>query len=729
MKNTILTLFSFLLVLINSTIAQEFKKINIDDFLNGTFYPNYLYELRWMKNGQYYTALEDNMIVKYQVMNGQAVDTLYDGNKFDLAIEEYSFSADEKQLLIATGIKRIYRRSYTAIYYVHNLKEELPRKLSEDPISYATFSPDGKMIAFVRDNDLYFTKLVNMTETRVTSDGVKNKVINGSTDWVYEEELYLTKAFFWSPDNRKIAFYRFDESKVKEYNMQVWNAPKLYPSDYRFKYPKAGEENSVVDIYVYDLEENTKQKMDLGKDADIYVPKITWTQDPNMLAVQRLNRLQNSLDIMHCDIEDGYSEVIFTDRSNKYIDINYCSELIYLNDGEHFILSSERDGFKHFYLHGVVDGQVRAKITYGQWEADEIVALDQSGKTPVVYYTSSEGDSDLADQNRHLYKVNVFGKGRTKLSTTVGINSANFSPDCKYYILYNHSQEQPYKIDLVDNKKGTVVKNLKENSELTLKHEEYGVNPKRYFTFKGRSNFELHGYLIPPTNFDSTKQYPVLVYQYSGPGVQVVRNSWGGRHFYWHQMLAQQGYIVAVVDTRGMSGRGEKFKKCTYKNLGKLEIQDLISTAKFLGNQPFVDKSRIGIWGWSYGGYMSSLALMKGQGLFKMAIAVAPVTSWRFYDTIYTERFLQKPNDNPEGYDSYSPLGNAAELKGEYLLIHGTGDDNVHVQHAIALQQELIKAGKQFQSFFYPDRAHGIGGKANRKHLYHMMTNFVQKNL
>ena len=722
-----LAIYFLLLVIPPTSIkAQEIKKITVEDFtVNGTFTPNYLYELRWMKDGTFYTALENNMIVKYQVADGKAVDTVYDGNKHNLQIDEYFFSSDEKQLLIATDMEYIYRRSYTAIYYVKGLKEEIPTQLSEKRISYATFSPNGKMVAFVRDNDLFYTKLSNFSEYRVTDDGKKNNIINGSSDWVYEEELRLTKAFFWSPDNEKIAYYRFDEGHVKEYNMQIWSPDSLYPSDYKFKYPKAGEQNAFVDVFVHDLENNTTVRMDLGEDRDIYVPKVVWTKHPNKLAIKRLNRLQNRLDVLHCDIDDGYADVVFTDRSKTYVDVNYCSELIYLDNGEHFVMSSEREGYKHFYLHSVIDGQVRSKVTYGQWEAEGLVGIDQSSKKAIFYYTSTQ-DSHL---ERHLYKVDMNGKGRTRLSTETGINSASMSPDFKYYILYNHSNEAPYQIDLIDNRKGLMVKNLVENSSLLETHDAYGIQPKRFFTFEGGKNTQLNGYLVVPQDFDSTHQYPILIHEYSGPGVQMVRNNWTGNHFYWHQMMAQQGYLVAVVDTRGMDGRGTEFKKCTYKNLGKLELEDLMATADFLGDQPFVNRERIGIWGWSYGGYMSALSMMKGKGKFKCGISVAPVTNWRFYDTIYTERFLQKPQDNPEGYDDFSPLNNAADLDGQFLLIHGTGDDNVHIQNSIALQNKLVQFGKQFQSFFYPDQAHGLSGRSTRLHLYQLMTSFIKSNL
>ncbi|UXP33710.1 S9 family peptidase [Reichenbachiella agarivorans] len=721
MKQLLTILFLSLAV---SSVAQ--KKITVEDFTEkGTFRSDYLSSLNWMNNGLYYSALEDNQILRYNVTTGASDSILVDGNKLNIKISDYEFSDNEKKILLLTEQKFIYRRSYTAEYYVYTFEGSELKKLSNGGRqSYATFSPDNSMVAFVRENNLYYVKLVNMSEYAVTKDGKFGSIINGSTDWVYEEELYLTKAFEWSPDSKKIAFFRFDESQVKEYNLQYWDNGALYPRDYRYKYPKAGEDNAVVEVFIHQLAKNENVKVKTGKETDVYYPKMQWTQDANMLSLMQLNRLQNKLDIYHVNAQSGVMTLVFTDKSKTYLDVTYAHELIYLNNGTHFLYSTEREGYKHYYLHRM-DGQMQNPITKGNWEAEEFVGLDQSSKTPVLYYISTEGSS----MERHLYKVDIKGKGKMKLSTKAGTNSVDMSKDFKYYIAYNSSSTTPLEISLVSTKTNKLIKVLKDNQALKDRIQAYQLSEKIFFQIDGADQNQLNAYMLQPANMDSTKKYPVLIYQYSGPGSQNVTNSWSGGHYYYHQMLVQNGYIVVCVDSRGTGGRGEAFKKMTYMNLGKMEVEDMFASAKFLGKMSFVDSNRIGIWGWSYGGHMSSLAMMTGDGIFKAGVAVAPVTNWRFYDTIYTERYMRKPQDNPEGYDSNSPNTYAQQLKGNFLLIHGTGDDNVHFQNAVMLQESLIQANKQFDSFYYPDKAHSLYGGKTRTHLYTMMTNWIMSNL
>lgn len=717
-------LILLLLLMTQAVFAQ--KKIEIANISDGTFSQKTIRNVNWMNDGQFYTALADNKIIRYDITGEEPDSIIFDGSDKSVIIDDYEFSADEKQMLLMTGRKSIYRRSYTALFYAVNFKDKSFEPLSENGRqSYATFSPDGKMVAFTRDNNLFMVRLVNMAEMQITEDGKKNEIINGSTDWVYEEEFSLTKAFFWSPDSRRIAYMRFDEREVKEYNMQKWNNVSLYPEDYKFKYPKAGEANSLMAVKIFDIEESEFVDVNLGKETDIYIPRVQWTKNNTLLSILRLNRLQNKLDVMHADARTGSVEVVFTDRSRTFIDMNYVDDLIYLNDGRYFLISSERKGYKHFFLH-TMDGQTANQITSGLWEATELVGLDQSSKTAVLYYTSTE----LSPKDRALYKINIKGSGKELLSPeTGGWVRADMSKDFKYYLQYLTLPETPVQVSLIEAKTNEPVKVLEDNNELVKKHEEYGLAQKQYFTFETVNKTKLDGYLLQPADFDSTRQYPVLIYQYSGPGSQNVTNNYAGGHYIWHQLLVQEGYIVAVIDTRGTGGRGEEFKKLTYKELGKLEVEDHIAGGKFLGSLPFVDKDRIGIWGWSYGGYMSSLAMFKGAEVFKTGIAVAPVTTWRFYDTVYTERYLQRPQDNPSGYDNNSPLSHVEKLKGNFLLIHGTGDDNVHFQNSVAMQEALIDAGKDFRSFYYPDKAHGIRGDKTRDHVYMMMTNFIKEKL
>ncbi|WP_421874219.1 S9 family peptidase [Marinoscillum sp.] len=703
-------------------IASAQKQISVDNITDRTFSQQSVRSVNWMNDGQFYSALSQNKVQKYDVTTGEVVEVIVDGEKLDIAINDYRFSADESQVLLLTERKSIYRRSFTAVYYVYDRTSSRSQKLSDGVQSYATFSPDGSKIAFTRDNNLFYKDLASGREVAITTDGEFNKIINGSSDWVYEEELYITKAFEWSVDSKKIVYYRFDESNVKEYNMPLWNDAALYPEDYVYKYPKAGEDNSVIELFVYHLDDAKNVPVNIGEETDIYIPRVYWTEDANLISVQRLNRLQNKLDILHVNASTGDSKVVLTDQSETYIDFTFCDDLTYLENGKQFLFSSEKSGYKHFYLYNM-DGSLVRQVTSGEFEAVSLVGLDQSPKTPVLYYTSTE----VSALERHFYSIDLKGKNKKKLSAAAGTSYINMSNDCSYYMNYHSAADQPLSVSLYKTAGNQLIKVLEDNADLAKVTEDYGLSDKEFFTFKTENGTSLNGFYLKPKDFSAGKEYPVLLYQYSGPGSQNVSNSWSGSHFIFHQYLVQQGYIVAVVDTRGTGYRGEAFKKTTYKQLGKYETEDLIATGKFLASQPFIDAKRVGVWGWSYGGYMSSLAILKGSDVFSTAIAVAPVTTWRFYDTIYTERYLQRPQDNASGYDDNSPIFFADQLKGKFLLVHGTGDDNVHFQNAIALQNELIKADKQFESFYYPDKAHSLSGR--RGHLYQMMADFLLENL
>lgn len=698
------------------------KQITVEDFTsNNIFSAKSVRGIRWMNDGQYYSALKNNAIIKFDVTTGDNVQTILDGNAIDpnITISDYAFSKDEQQILLLTDRKSIYRRSYTAIYYVYNLLDKSMNKLGGGRQSYGTFSPDGSKVAFTRENNLYYVDLSDMKEVQVTQDGKTNQIINGSTDWVYEEELSLTKAFFWSPDSKKLAFYRFDETNVREYNMQVWHEGQLYPEDRKYKYPKAGEVNSVVEIKIFSLDNSNTTGVDIGTETDIYIPRVAWTQNPELLSVRRLNRHQNKMEVLHADAGTGKTQLILTDEAKTYVDVE---TLIYLEDGKHLVTTSEQSGFKHIYLY-TMEGKLVRQITSGNWDVASFVGFDQKSKGQKVYFTSYE-ETPL---EQYFYSINLSGKKKLKLSTEKGVNRVNMSKDSKYYLNYNSSAVSVNKVELFQTKGNLLIKLLEDNADLNAKIKEYGFVEKEFFTFNTIDGTSLNGYMLKPTNFDEGKKYPVLMYQYSGPGSQSVSNSWGSRT--WHQLLVQKGYMIVVIDGRGTGGRGAEFKKQTYKQLGKLEVEDQIAGAKYLARLSYVDPARIGIWGWSYGGYMSSLAILRGNDVFSTAIAVAPVTSWRYYDSIYTERFLQTPQENPEGYDENSPATYAANLKGKFLLIHGTGDDNVHFQNSVALQDALIAAGKQFTSFYYPDRAHGIRSRNAQLHIYTLMTNYILENL
>ncbi len=572
-------------------------------------------------------------------------------------------------------------------------------------------------MGFVRDNNIYFKDLNKNELVQVTTDGKKNEIINGFADWVYEEELSLTRSFFWSPDGNKIAYLKFDESEVPMYNMQIWRG--LYPQDYRYKYPKAGEKNSDVTIHIYDLPSGKTSEINVGDETDIYFARLQWLPTGNTISVTRLNRLQNKRDIFHCEANSGNCHLVYYENTDTYIDIDRVDDLTYLQDGKSFIISSEKSGFKHLY-HYDITGKLIAQITEGNWMVDKFNGIDE--KKGLLYFTSTM-DSPI---ERQLYVTDLKGKRLKKLSELPGVHSITFSHDFKYYI-DNHSSAFLPPSTILYSAQGKILNILAENSEYEKQTKEYGFARMKFFSIPIAPGDSLNAYIMLPVDFDENKKYPMLMYVYGGPGSQSVMNRWNRNM--WHHFLTRQGYIVVGVDNRGTGGRGRAFQDITYKNLGKVESEDIIASAKYLAKYPFIDENRIGIWGWSYGGYMSSLCLMIGHDIFKAAIAVAPVTNWRFYDTIYTERYLQRPQDNPSGYDDYSPVNHVDELEGAFLLIHGTGDDNVHFQNTVELQNALIKANKQFSSFFYPNRNHGIYGGNTTLHLYTMMSNFILGNL
>lgn len=712
--------------------GQEKSMLTLEDiYKKRIFKTNSVRGLRWMKNGSFYTSLKRNDktqlqdILKYATTTGEIVDTLVHGEnlvlmkgKTPISIKSYQFSKDESQVMISTQVERIYRRSSKAINYIYDIdKNKLHLLVDGDKQSYATFSPDGKNVAFVRENNLYIKDLSTDKFITVTTDGKKNEIINGFADWVYEEELSLSKSFFWSPDGKMIAFLKFDETKVPVYNMQKWNG--LYPEDYKFKYPKAGETNAAVTVHIYNLENGKTREVIIGDEEDIYLARLQWLPVGNTISVIRLNRLQNKLDIFHADATNGKAEIVFTDQAETYIDIDQVDDLTYLADEKSFLISSEKTGYKHLY-HYSIDGKLINQITNGSWGITDFEGINHDKN--LLYFTSTE----VSSMERHLYVTDLKGKKRKKLSKESGTHSVSFSSDFKFYIDTYSSVSTP-STTILYNAKGKEVKVLAENSAYKKQTEDYGFARTELFKIGIETGDSLNAYIMKPVDFEEGKKYPVLMNVYGGPGAQSVMNRWNSNA--WHHYLTQQGYIIVCVDNRGTGGKGRDFQHVTYKQLGKYESEDQIASAKYLANLSYIDGSRIGIWGWSYGGYMSSLAILLGNDVFKAAIAVAPVTNWRYYDTIYTERYLRKPQDNPSGYDDYSPKTHAYKLKGSLLLIHGTGDDNVHFQNAVELQNALINANKQFDSFYYPDRNHGIYGGNTQLHLYKMMTNFILEKL
>ena len=719
-------LFGLLFLCSFSLSAQ--KEITLADiWQNGTFAQKSIQNLNWAADGQSYLELKAGKIIKTNIQDPSKSEVLFDekGTKTasgeTIRVQKFSLSNDEQKILIGTASEPIYRRSSTETNYVFDrATQRLTLLAAGGKQMHASFSPDGKKVGFVRENNLYWVDLTTGTEKAVTTSGKLNSIIHGVCDWVYEEEFSFSKAFSWSPDSKKIAFYTFDESQVPVYNMQMWG--DLYPKDYRYKYPKAGEANSIVNLSIANIENTSIQKVDVGPIKDQYIPRMKWTKSSDVLAFIRLNRLQNHMELIHHSISKSNETIVYEEKSDTSIEIESIgNDITYLNDQKSFIFTSEKSGFKHIYLQDFTTGKQQL-ITQGNWEVDDLYGFDE--KTKTLYFNSTE----RTPIGRDVYQIQLNGTGKKLIAGNTGTNTATFSPDFSYYILTHSSAKSPSKMTLNHIKTGQM-RVLEDNASLASKVAEYGISTREFFEIPLANGDHLNGYVIKPANFDATKKYPVLMHVYGGPGSQQVLDSFPGADFFWYQMLLKKGYLIYCIDNRGTGARGVAFKKITYQNLGKIEVEDQIFAAKYLGGLPHVDASRIGIWGWSYGGFMSANCLMQGASVFKAAISVAPVTNWRFYDSIYTERYQRTPQENPRGYDDNSPVNHVDKLKGNLLLVHGTGDDYVHFQNSVALEEALIKANKQFQSFYYPNRNHGIYGGNTRLHLYQMMTNFLEKNL
>ena len=719
-------------LVISSAQAQEAKKITLEDILvKGTFRAQSVSGLRSMKDGEHYTTLENGkQIVKYSYKTGKEVAVFFDIAKVPDApitsFSDYELSNDETKILLTTDVKRIYRHSFTATHYVWNLVTEEFTPLSEKGAQQVpTFSEDGERIAFVRDNNIFIKSLKFGTENQVTFDGEKNKIINGVPDWVYEEEFSYNKALWWSPDTKFLAFVRFDETQVPEFTMPLYSGEKphlkefqLYPGEETFKYPKAGEKNSKVTVLVHELRSKTNMKVDIGEDEDIYVPRLKWTPDANNVVVMRVNRLQNKLDVLYANPYTGDSRQFFTEKNKRYIDENFYDNFVFLEDGK-FVINSERDGWSHLYLFDNNAFEL-AQLTKGKFDVTKFYGFD---KVRNVYYYQAAAESPL---RREVYFTSQDGKKKGKISTQQGTNNVDFSSNYNYYINYFSSSKTPTRITLHDNK-GTQIRVLQDNTVLNNTMKVLALPQKEFFTFTTAQGVELNGYMIKPEGFDASKKYPVVMTQYSGPNSQSATDSWSS--IGWENYLAQEGFLVACVDPRGTAARGEDFRKITYRQLGKYESDDQVESAKYLGTLPYVDKRNIAIFGWSYGGFMTLMCMEKGGEIFKAGISVAPVTSYRFYDSVYTERYMGLPQDNAEGYDENAPLAHAGDIKGRLLIVHGSADDNVHAQNTYEFTEKMVQAGVQFDMAIYTNRDHGIRGGNTSMHLYTKMTNFLKEQL
>lgn len=729
--------FTLLLLAIFVTGIQAQQKVTLRDIAQGTYRAQGISGLKPMLDGEHYTQISSDhkRIVKYSFKTGEEVGTLFDvttARDCDLkSFDDYILSPDEKQILIQTETKPIYRHSFTAVYYIYNVKNNKMEPLSNNgPQQVPLFSPDGNQIAFVRNNNIYLVKLLfGNSESQVTKDGEYNHVLNGIPDWVYEEEFSFNRAFDFSADSKMIAYVRFDESAVPMFSFPWYKglAPEktsyaTYPGAYEYKYPKAGEVNSKVSVHTYDIKSHVTRKMDLQIDSDGYIPRIKFTSDPEKLAIMTLNRHQNRLDLYMANPRSGLCKVAIRDEAEQYIKESAYSNIKFYP--EHIVMMSEKDGYNHLYLYTIAGNLVK-QITKGQFEVTSFLGWDQ--KANVFYYASNEG----SPLRTAIYKIDGKGK-KTKLSTRTGSNSAIFSTNQKYYINTFSNISTPTLITLNDNR-GKELTTLLDNSKLKAQTAQLNMPQKEFFTFRTSSGVELNGWMMKPANFNANKKYPVILHQYSGPGSQQVIDRWGIGSFgdggLFEAYMCDKGYIMVCVDGRGTGGRGAAFEKCTYLQLGVKEAEDQVETARYLGTLPYIDGKRIGIWGWSFGGYNTLMSMSDGSGAFKAGVAIAAPSDWRFYDTVYTERFMRTPKENAEGYDAGSAIKRAPQLKGSLLLIHGTADDNVHYQNCAEYSEALVQAGIQFDMQVYTNRNHGIFGGKTREHLMNRVANFFIQNL
>ena len=728
-----LLIVALLVALAFVTKSQETAKKDItisDIYRTYSFYPRSVYGLTSMNDGLYYSALVgDSIIAKYSYKTGNKVSNLVSVKDFNSelikGINNYSFNDDESKIIFYINKESIYRRSFTASYFVWDLNSKKLYSVSKNSGQrLATLSPNGENVAFVRNNNIFITDLNTGNESQITNDGEWNKVINGAPDWVYEEEFEYNQAFAWSPNSKYLAYCKFNESEVQVFNMTKYKGLRpevkenaLYPENYAFKYPKAGDDNSIVTVHSYNVESQKTVLVNVGDEIDQYIPRLKWSPNGQMV-LYRVNRLQNKLEFLYADAEKGTSKVFYTEENKRYIDEKYFDNLTFLNNGNQFIYTSERDGYLHIYLHNA-DGKVVSQVTKGEWDVTDYLGYD--AKKKLVYYQSAQP----SPMQRSVYVIKTDGLEAKKLSTLEGTNRAVFSKEFKYYINYYSNVSTPTVVTL-HNSKGKQIRVLEDNTKLNEKLKGVNFSHKEFFTFTTDEGVNLNGWMVKPIDFDSNKQYPVLMTQYSGPNSQKVTDKFS---IGWEQVLATEGYVVACVDPRGTGARGEEFRKVTYLQLGKYETIDQIATAKYLGGLNYIDASRIGIWGWSYGGFMSLHCMTQGADYFKAGIAVAPVTNWRYYDNIYTERFMRTPQENAAGYDDNSPISHVDKLKGKLLIVHGTGDDNVHLQNSLEISEAFVQANKQFDMFFYTNRNHGIYGGNTRYHLYVKMLNFLKDNL
>ena len=700
------------------------KRVDLKEITDGKFRQvTAIGEMRSLPDGEHYTAMNEDksMIIKYAYRTGQPVDTLFNARKARECtftdFDGYTISSTGHHILVWRDTEPIYRRSFKAMVYDYDVRRNYVKPISdgEGKQMIPTFSPDGRMCAYVRDNNIWIRKFDYDTEVQVTKDGEVNKILNGITDWVYEEEFAVTNLMAWSPDSEILAFVRSDESEVPRYSMQVYG-DGLYPGYYDYKYPKAGERNSTVTVRAYNVATKDTKALRVPMEEEHYIPRITFTTHAEQLAVMVLNRQQNVFNMYYANPKSGVFRLILREENKCYVDSEWLSSIHFTGNG--FTYVSEQDGYAHLYLYSPT-GVMQRQVTKGNWDVTRFLGIDEA--TKACYYESAE-ESPL---RRSVYKIDAKGV-KTKLSTAVGTNQASFSANYAYFVNRYSNANTPVRITVNETRTKKELRVLQDNAALRDRLSGYAFAKKEFLTIHTASGYDLNAWMVKPVDFDPSKRYPVMMTQYSGPNSQQVLDQYG---FDWEQYLASKGIIVVCVDGRGTGARGEAFRKCTYMRMGELESKDQVEAARALGEFDYIDKDRIAIWGWSFGGYNTLMALSVGDGTFKVGIAVAPPTDWKYYDTVYTERFMRTPQENFEGYAATSPLRRVKDLKGKLLLVHGTADDNVHFMQTMEYAEALVQANKQFDMHIYKDRNHSIYGGNTRYHLYTKMSNYLFENL
>ncbi|MDO5665522.1 MAG: S9 family peptidase [Bacteroidia bacterium] len=719
MKKTLLFLY-----FISCALLLQAQNYTLKDLVEGRFYARGVKHMESSADGMHYYQMnpENTAVVKFAYATGSAVDTLFSTRKarectFD-TFQGFLVSPDENRIIVYRDREQIYRHSFRATYYYHDVRRNLVRKLSQNPTKQMipTFSPDGKMLAYVSDNNIWLAKFDFDTESQVTKDGEFNKIINGATDWVYEEEFATTRLMEFSPDNKLLAFVRSDESPVRQYQFQTFEQ-ELYPGFYTYKYPKAGEKNSSVELRVFDIDARTTRKMDVPLDADGYIPQITFTGNADELVAMTLNRNQNRFDMYFVNPRTTVAKLILREENKYFVDSELLKKIHFLPN--RFTYVSEKDGFSHIYIYGYT-GTLQKQLTTGQYDVTNLLAVD--AQTNTIFYEAA----DESPLRRNIYKINIDKGQPQKLSPKTGSYRATFSKNGKFFVNEFSDANTPTIITMCD-ATGKELRVLEDNKQVVAQLASARLPKREFITVPAADGItQLNGWIIKPNNFDASKKYPVVMVQYSGPNSQQVLDRYGAD---WHYALANEGFVVASVDGRGTGARGEEFRKQTYMNLGVMESDDQAAAARYLGTLPYVDGNRIGIWGWSYGGYNVLMSMSRGNGIFKAGVAIAPVTDWRFYDTVYAERFMRTPQQNASGYTAGSAITLASQLQGKLLLVHGTTDDNVHFQNAIEYSRALIAAGKHFDMFYFPDKNHFISGGNSRLYLYEKVIDFYKRNL